>query len=79
MYSLWFASLELERAFKTATNNLLGPFQTADLIGNDVILQMLNNLYKSTDKEKYKPNNLLKELVDANKLGRKTGEGFYTY
>ena len=70
---------EIDLAFKTATNNLLGPFQTADLIGNDVSLQMLNNLYKSTDKEKYKPNNLLKELVDANKLGRKTGEGFYTY
>lgn len=70
---------EIDFAFKNATNNLLGPFQTSDLVGNDVILQMLKNLYESTNNEKYKPNYLLEKLVDANKLGRKTGEGFYSY
>jgi 3-hydroxybutyryl-CoA dehydrogenase len=68
---------EIDGAYKAATNNFKGPFQTSDLIGNDVVLYMLKNLYEQTKNKKFKPTKILKEMVKENKLGNKTNSGFY--
>tara|TARA_B100002051_G_C16228292_1_gene389185 strand:- start:103 stop:552 length:450 start_codon:yes stop_codon:yes gene_type:complete len=57
----------------------MGPLFLADFIGLDVCLSILNVLYKGFDDVKYKPCNLLEDLVNNGKLGVKSGEGFYDY
>ena len=57
----------------------MGPLFLADFIGLDVCLSILNVLYKGFNDVKYKPCNLLEELVNNGKLGVKSGEGFYDY
>ncbi|MCX6258108.1 MAG: 3-hydroxyacyl-CoA dehydrogenase family protein [Bacteroidia bacterium] len=57
----------------------LGPFEMADKIGLDKVLQYLDNLYDEFGDKKYKPSPILKRLVRANRLGRKTQQGFYCY
>ena len=68
---------EIDNTYKAATNSLKGPFQVADLIGNDIVLNMLENLYEQTKNEKFKPNKKIKDMVKKNKLGNKTKSGFY--
>ena len=68
---------QIDDAYKAATNNFKGPFQTSDLIGNDVVLYMLKNLYEQTKNKKFKPTQILEEMVEENKLGTKTNSGFY--
>tara|TARA_B100000965_G_scaffold266701_1_gene225365 strand:- start:196 stop:1044 length:849 start_codon:yes stop_codon:yes gene_type:complete len=68
---------EIDDTFKAATNSFKGPFQVADLIGNDIVLNMLENLYEQTKNEKFKPNKKIKDMVKKNKLGNKTKSGFY--
>ena len=70
---------EVDEGFKLATNSLMGPFELADLIGNDIVLQMFKNLYEETKKEKFKPKNTLKTMVKEGKLGIKTKIGFFAY
>jgi len=57
----------------------MGPLALADLIGIDVCLHIMESLEKNLNNPKYKPCELLKQMVKENKLGRKTGQGFYTY
>ncbi len=58
----------------------MGPFALMDLIGNDINYAVTESLYKACDKPiRFKPSYLQKEKVDTGKLGKKTGEGFYTY
>ena len=59
--------------------NGMGPLTLADLIGIDVCVNILNVLYDDFKDEKYKPCNLLLEMANKGKLGKKTGEGFYKY
>ena len=57
----------------------LGPFEMADKIGLDKVIRWMDNLYKEFGDIKYKPSPVLKKLVRANRLGRKSGVGFYFY
>jgi len=56
-----------------------GPFEMADIIGLDKALKWMENLYAEFGELKYKPSPIIKRLVRANLVGRRTGEGFYRY
>lgn len=70
---------EIDKAMKLGANHPIGPFALSDLIGNDVVLSILNTLYTETGDAKYRPHTLLKKYVRANMLGRKTRSGFYSH
>jgi 3-hydroxybutyryl-CoA dehydrogenase len=70
---------EIDRIFKTCFEHKIGPLEMADLIGLDTILYSLEVLYESFADSKYRSCPLLKKMVDAGLLGRKSGQGFYTY
>jgi 3-hydroxybutyryl-CoA dehydrogenase len=70
---------EIDLGMKLGTNQPIGPLALCDLIGLDVQLAVMQVLYNSFDDSKYRPAPLLKEMVDAGRLGRKTGQGFYRY
>lgn len=70
---------EIDLGMKLGTNQPIGPLALCDLIGLDVQLAVMQVLYNSFDDSKYRPAPLLKEMVDAGMLGRKTGQGFYRY
>jgi len=57
----------------------MGPLETGDLIGLDTILLSLEVLYEAYNDSKYRPCSLLKKMVSAGLLGRKSGRGFYNY
>lgn len=60
-------------------NHPMGPLSLGDLIGLDVVLDIMETLYDGFDDPKYRPSPLLKQMVDAGYLGRKTGRGFFHY
>jgi 3-hydroxybutyryl-CoA dehydrogenase len=70
---------DVDRIFKTCFGHKMGPLETADLIGLDTILFSIEGLHESFNDSKYRPCPLLKKMVDAGLLGRKSGEGFYVY
>ena len=69
----------VDTAMKLGANHPMGPLELGDLIGLDVCLAIMNTLYTEFGDSKYRPHPLLKKMVRAGKLGRKTGEGFYNY
>ena len=70
----------IDGIMKLGMNHPIGPLALADLIGLDTILHIMNVLYEGFDKDpKYKPSQLLEDMVVEGKLGRKTGSGFYNY
>ena len=80
VYSEGLASAaEIDEGMKLGCNHPIGPLALADLIGLDVLLAVMNVLYKAFEDPKYRAAPLLKEMVDAGYLGRKSGRGFYTY
>jgi 3-hydroxybutyryl-CoA dehydrogenase len=70
---------EVDTIFKACFGHKMGPLETADLIGLDTILYSIEVLYESFNDSKYRPCPLLKKMVDAGLLGRKSGQGFYSY
>jgi 3-hydroxybutyryl-CoA dehydrogenase len=70
---------EIDTVMKLGMAHPMGPLQLADFIGLDVCLSILNVLYDGFGESKYTPCPLLVNMVTANKLGLKSGEGFYAY
>jgi len=66
-------------AMRLGYNHPMGPLELADLVGLDARLNNLNALYPALDDERYRPPQILVDLVSAGHLGRKSGRGFYLY
>lgn len=70
---------DIDNAMKLGTNAQLGPIELIDMCGADTMLHVIECLYDGYKDPKFRPNPLLKKMVEAGKLGRKTGCGFYNY
>jgi 3-hydroxybutyryl-CoA dehydrogenase len=70
---------DIDSMMKLGANHPMGPLALGDLIGLDVVLNIMETLYRGFDDPKYRPSPLLKQMVAAGYLGRKTGKGFAEY
>jgi 3-hydroxybutyryl-CoA dehydrogenase len=70
---------DIDAVMKLGMNHPMGPLELADMIGLDVCLDILEVLHRDFGDPKFRPCPLLRQMVAAEKLGRKTGEGFYAY
>lgn len=73
------SALDIDRAMELGYGHPMGPLKLGDLVGLDVRLAIAEYLYAETGSPTFRPPQLLKKLVRAGKLGRKSGEGFYRY
>lgn len=70
---------EIDAGMRLGCNHPIGPLALADMIGLDTMLAVMNVFHQGFGDPKYRPAPLLREMVDAGRLGRKTGQGFYKY
>ena len=70
---------DIDAMMKLGANHPMGPLSLADLIGLDVVLDIMETLYRGFDDPKFRPSPLLKQMCHAGYLGRKKGRGFFTY
>ncbi len=70
---------DLDKGMRLGANHPIGPLALADLVGLDVLLMVMETLYKETGDSKYRPCPLIRKMVRAGHFGRKTGRGFYSY
>jgi len=73
------SAADIDTSMKFGAGHPMGPLALADMIGLDICLKIMETLYKEFGDPKYRPCPLLVKMVRANKLGRKTGEGFFDY
>ena len=69
----------IDQVMKLGMNHPMGPLELCDLIGLDVLLNVMEVLHRDIGDDKYRPCPLLRKMVAAGNLGKKTGEGFYKY
>ncbi|MDO0925690.1 3-hydroxyacyl-CoA dehydrogenase family protein [Streptomyces sp. TG1A-8] len=80
LYESGVASAEdIDLACKLGFGHAMGPLATADLTGVDILLHATSNIYTESQDEKFAPPELMRRMVDAGDIGRKSGQGFYTY
>ena len=70
---------DLDVACQLAFGHPMGPLTTGDMTGLDIMMNASNNIYNDTQNEAWAPPELLRRMVAAGEIGRKTGKGFYDY
>nr|WP_281254715.1 3-hydroxyacyl-CoA dehydrogenase family protein [Streptomyces aidingensis] len=70
---------DIDLACKLGFGHAMGPLATADLTGVDILLHAAENIYTESQDEKFAPPELMRRMVDAGDIGRKSGRGFYPY
>ena len=70
---------DVDVMMKLGANHPMGPLALGDLIGLDVVRNIMETLYDGFDDPKFRPSPLLKQMCDAGYLGRKSKRGFFTY
>lgn len=70
---------DIDKGMMLGANHPIGPLALADLVGLDVLLMVMDNLYAETGDSKYRPCTLMRKMVRAGHFGRKSGKGFYEY
>lgn len=70
---------DIDTACKLGFGHAMGPLATADLTGVDILLHATGNIYTESQDEKFAAPELMRRMVDAGDIGRKSGQGFYTY
>ncbi|MEU5728946.1 3-hydroxyacyl-CoA dehydrogenase family protein [Streptomyces antimycoticus] len=70
---------DIDTACKLGFGHAMGPLATADLTGVDILLHATDNIYAESQDEKFAPPEIMRRMVDAGDMGRKSGEGFYRY
>ena len=80
LYESGVASAEdIDTACKLGFGHAMGPLATADLTGVDILLHAFGNIYTESQDEKFAPPEIMRRMVDAGDLGRKSGQGFYSH
>jgi 3-hydroxybutyryl-CoA dehydrogenase len=80
LYESGVASAEdIDTACKLGFGHAMGPLTTADLTGVDILLHAAENIYTESQEEKFAPPEIMRRMVDAGDIGRKSGQGFYRY
>ncbi|GGR33017.1 3-hydroxyacyl-CoA dehydrogenase family protein [Streptomyces roseolus] len=70
---------DIDIACKLGFGHAMGPLATADLTGVDILVNATSNIYTESQDEKFAPPELMRRMVDAGDIGRKSGQGFYSY